>query len=204
MIRKYFIYKYLNLQYSSKSFIVFIPNYKSVNNNNKYEKNANIIQYENKIIELTRELNYEKNKNKNLINENNNLKTQINKLNNDIIILNKKIVTLENNLSKNNNELQNYNEDNYIITTKNLGDKLLSINFVSIGNQDICNYSLICENSDLFVRLEERLYQDFPQYKEYETFFKIKTKRIKRFKTIEENNIKNNDIITIFRIEDDD
>ena len=46
--------------------------------------------------------------------------------------------------------------------------------------------------------MEERLYKDFPQFKDYETFFSINNKRIKRFKTLEENKIKSNDVINIF------
>ena len=77
----------------------------------------------------------------------------------------------------------------------------MAVNFVSMGNQDIGHYNLICKNVDLFVRLEERLYKDFPQFKEYETYFEVKTKRIKRFKTLKENQIKTNDIINIFIID---
>ena len=66
------------------------------------------------------------------------------------------------------------------------------------GNQDIINYAMACKNTDLFIKLEERLYNDFPKYKNYQTFFKVDVKGILRFKTIEENGIKNNDIISIF------
>ena len=81
------------------------------------------------------------------------------------------------------------------------GEKIIYINFVSMGNQDIGHYSLVCKNVDLFVRLEERLYEDFTQFKEYETYFEVKTKRIKRFKTLKENNIKTNDVINVFIID---
>ena len=77
----------------------------------------------------------------------------------------------------------------------------MAVNFVSMGNQDIGHYNLVCKNVDLFVSLEERLYEDFPKFKEYEAYFEVKTKRIKRFKTLEENNINTNDIINIFFIE---
>ena len=66
------------------------------------------------------------------------------------------------------------------------------------GNQDIINYSMVCKTTDLFVRLEERLYIDFPKYKNYETYFMVNARRILRFKTLEENKIKNNDIISLF------
>ena len=95
----------------------------------------------------------------------------------------------------------NQQNKNREITYINPGEKIMTINFVSQGNQDITNYSLACKNTDLFVRLEEILYQDFPKFKNYETFFEVRTKRIKRFKTIEENDIRNNDVISVFRID---
>ena len=79
----------------------------------------------------------------------------------------------------------------------------MTVNFVSMGIQDVLNYSLPCKNTDLFVRLEEKLNNDFPQLKEHEIYFEVKTKRIKRFKTLDENKIKSNDIINLFLIEDE-
>ena len=81
------------------------------------------------------------------------------------------------------------------------GEKILGVNFVSMGIQGISNYNLVCKNTDLFVRLEERLYEDYPQFKEYETYFEVKTRRIKRFKTLQENNIETNDVINVFIID---
>ena len=118
-----------------------------------------------------------------------------------------KIKLLENELNKKNNEIQqlliknNNIKDNYEITSIKPGEKIMALNFVSMGNQDIMNYNLICKNVDLFIRLEERLYEDFPQFNEYETYFEVNGKRIKRFKTIEQNNIKTNDVINIFTID---
>ena len=83
------------------------------------------------------------------------------------------------------------------------GKKILAVNFVSEVNNDINHYNLICKNVDLFVSLEERLYKDFPQFKNYNTYFVANGKRIKRFKTMDENKIKNNDIISIFINEED-
>ena len=58
-----------------------------------------------------------------------------------------------------------------------------------------------CKTSDLFFRLEERLYQDFPKFRNVETFFMVNVNRILRFKTLEENGIKNNAIISLFTTE---
>ena len=90
----------------------------------------------------------------------------------------------------------------HIIIPDKLGEQIISVNFMTIGNQDIMNYSMPCKKSDLFVKLEEKLYKDFPKYKNYDTYFEVNTRRIKRFKSIEENNIKGNDIIYLFAIEE--
>ena len=60
---------------------------------------------------------------------------------------------------------------------------------------------MVCKTTDLFVTLEERLYQDFPKYRNVDTVFLDNGRRILRFKTLEENNIKNNDIISLFAVE---
>ena len=132
------------------------------------------------------QLNEEKNKNQSYYNTINALSAQIN------------LIQKQLNDAKNN--FQNINQQNNAkeITYFNPGEKIMAINFVSMGIQDIMNYNIICKNTDLFVKLEEKLYQDFPQFKDYETYFEVRTKRIKRFKTIEENNIRNNDVISIF------
>ena len=80
------------------------------------------------------------------------------------------------------------------------GEKIMSINFASMGRQDIANFSLVCKNTDLFIREEERLYESYPQFKNEETYFEVNTKRIKRFQTLDENGIKNNDVINMFII----
>ncbi len=114
-----------------------------------------------------------------------------------------KFKSLENDLIKKNEEIQqllekNNNTNKYEITSIEPGEKIMSVNFVSMGNQKIGPYNLVCKNIDLFIRLEERFYEDFPIFKEYDTYFEVNGKRIKRFKTLEQNNIKTNDIIKIF------
>ena len=152
-----------------------------------------------------------KNKNKELINENTILKEKLNKLNmdiNNIQDLKDKIKSLEKELNKKNEEIQqllsqnNKNQGKYKITSINPGEEIMCINFVSMSNQDINNYGLVCKNTDLFIRAEERLYEDFPQFKKYETYFESNGKRIKRFQTLSENNIKDKNVINLFIIEE--
>ena len=87
------------------------------------------------------------------------------------------------------------------ITELKEGEVIISVLFLSMGRQDIQNYSLPCKNTDLFVDLERQLYEDYPEYKNYETYFEVNTRRILRFKTIEENNIRSNAIINIFTVD---
>ncbi len=163
-------------------------------------------KYESKINEMKNQLNTEKDNNLRLIKENDNLKEKINNLNNQINILSDKIKLLENNLTEKNLETQksisqNNLNDKYEITSINPGEKIMSVNFVSMGIQGINNYSLVCKNTDCFVKLEERLYEDFPKFKEYEKYFEVKTRRIKRFKTLKDNHTKTNDAINMFIID---
>ena len=60
---------------------------------------------------------------------------------------------------------------------------------------------MACRTTDLFASLEERLYQDFPNYRNIYKIFKVNDNIIIRSKTLEENNIKNNDIIYLISIE---
>ena len=126
---------------------------------------------------------------------------------NKIQDLNNKIKSLEKELNLKNEKIKqllsqnNNNQGKYEITSIKHGEKIMCINFVSMGRQDINNYGLVCKNTDLFVRTEERLYEDFPQFKNYETYFEVNGKRIKRFQTLSENNIKDKNVINLFIIE---
>ena len=188
---------------------------------------SDINRYITKINELEKKLNEEKEKNQIIINENNNLtkkinelkielnqiedlKQTINKLNIELNQLKESNLKLENYIRQNNINIlnissqQNNKDVYYDLNSLNLNpnDKIISVNFVSMGNNDIGHYSLVCKYKDLFVKLEERLYNDFQQFTNYETYFEANGRRVKRFKTLEQNNIKNNDIINIFIIEE--
>ena len=77
-------------------------------------------------------------------------------------------------------------------------EEFISVNFVSMGSQDINNYSIVCKQSWLFSKLEEKLYKDFPKYNKPETYFMSKANMIERNKTLKENNIGNNSIVNVF------
>ena len=143
---------------------------KSQNINTDNENELDILKNKQSIIDILIQ-------NQKLVNENNNLKKRINEFNNEVKSLKNKIRTLENDFNQ-----------------------IMTVNFVSLGSSDIGHYSLLCKKTDLFVRLEERLYKDFPKLKNNKIVFEVSAKRINRFKTLDDNNIKNNEIINIFII----
>ena len=69
------------------------------------------------------------------------------------------------------------------------GEEVIAILFTSTDQK--LTYCLPCKNTTLFVKIEEKLYEEFPEYKETDNYFLVNGKKVKRFKTIQENNIKN-------------
>ena len=76
------------------------------------------------------------------------------------------------------------------------GEKIMSIIFQSDDEKIL--YSILCKNSDKFIRLKNIIYDKYPQYKEYENYFLFNEKKINENKTLEENKIKDGSIITIY------
>ena len=79
----------------------------------------------------------------------------------------------------------------------NPGEKILCLQFRSVDQ--IVDLAIPCKNTDLFVRLEEQLYERYPDYKETNNYFTCNGIVIKRFKTLEENKIRNSDKIILNR-----
>ena len=69
----------------------------------------------------------------------------------------------------------------------NLND-IISLNFSSTDQK--INYSLPCLKNDIFAVVEEKLYKEYPEYRETNNFFIQSGQSILRFKTLKENNIK--------------
>ena len=170
-------------------------NYQNISQSYNYQQINN--NYEIQINELKRQLKQEKEKNQILINENINLKNIINQLNIELNNIKGIKEKLQHNLTQ-----KNKINEHYDLSSINEDDKIIAVNFVSMERNDIGHFNLICKKRDLFVRLEERLYENFPQYKEFDIYFLVDGRRIKRFKTLEQNNINNNDIINLFIIDE--
>ena len=58
-------------------------------------------------------------------------------------------------------------------------------------------YPITCKNNDTIVKLEEEVYNEYPKYKEYNTYLTCNGNILKRFKTIEENGIKKGNAIIV-------
>ena len=104
-------------------------------------------------------------------------------------------MTDKNNEIKNlNNEMKNLqlndNKNEYI----NI-NKILTIQFKSIDQK--VDMPITCLKDDRFVRIEEKLYDEYPEFKELNTYFTVNGRVIKRFKSMLENEIRNNDKILL-------
>jgi len=192
-------YHFLNKKRNS-SFICNQENNDSINLDN-YKKTSNKIERK---IKPNEELEF-KNKIKEL--EKNIKDLELKLLQKDEIIKNEKLKNMilyerlnkleniSNNLQKMKIELEN--EINLFRKYYKFseGEKLISIKFIS-GEQDI-NYSLIAKNTVKFIKLEYILYEKYPKYMETVNYFLSGGNRVNRNKTLGQNNIKNNDIITL-------
>ena len=56
---------------------------------------------------------------------------------------------------------------------------------------------MACKNTTLISRLKEKLYNDYPKYKDFPTYLTVNEMIIKRFKTLEENGVKNGNSIMV-------
>jgi len=151
-----------------------------------------------------------------IIKQNEDYKNKINELENKIKTLeliieekNKiineynKIIELNKNISNNNNIFDNINRikelEKEIEKYKKYyllpGEKLITIKFISIDQK--IDFNIIAKNNDNFAKLEGSLYEKYPQYKETENYFLVNGKKLNRHKTLDENKINDNDIITL-------
>ena len=70
-------------------------------------------------------------------------------------------------------------------------------------NQKIQNYIRAYKDTEIIARIEEELYNEYPEFKNKETYLMVKANKIMRFKTLKENNVKNGDIIQVHIYEDE-
>ena len=77
------------------------------------------------------------------------------------------------------------------------GEKAISVIFSSLDENIL--YSIICKNTEKFIKLEEKLYKDYPEYSKFVNYFMINGIRVDKMKTLDENKIKDSDIIILIK-----
>ena len=158
---------------------------KSNNNNNEINNLKNELSKANKVIEQQKLTINE------LQNKLNNCITIINNLNNDIN--NYKKIIVQKDLELNNNfksQLNNNIHNNNI----NFND-IMCVNFIS-SDQSV-HYAAPCLKTNTFAEIEEKLYKQYPKYRETNNNFIANGTQVLRFKTIDENKIGNGLPVTL-------
>ena len=77
------------------------------------------------------------------------------------------------------------------------GEKLISVIFTSSDKMIL--YSTICKNTEKFIKLEEKLYNNYPEYSKSNNDFMVDGNIINKFNTLDENKIKDSDNIILKR-----
>ena len=153
-------------------------------NNNEINNLKNELSKANKIIEQQQSIiNDLQNKLNNYNTTINNYKTQIDNLQSIIIQKDLELNNLRNQLNNKNSHNVNNLPNKFNVDY----DEMMSINFISTDSN--LHYSLPCIKSDIFAHIEEKLYKQFPKYKETNNTFLVNGTTVLRFKTIGENKI---------------
>ena len=125
-------------------------------------------------------------------------------LNNLNSIQSNKIIELQKIIDMKNQEISQYMRINNNSNGVNFmpGDKIFGIGFESV-NQKIKNYIRAYKDTEIISRIEEELYNEYPEFKEKETYLMLNANKMKRFKSLKENNVKNGDVIQVHIYEDE-
>ena len=155
------------------------------NNNDEINKLKNELAKANKVI----------GQQKLTINE---LQNKLNNYNNIINNLNNDIDNYRNIISKKDIELNNYKSqlnNNIISNNKFYINDMMCVNFIS-SDQNV-HFSVPCLKTNTFAEIEEKLYKQYPQYRETNNTFLANGMQVLRFKTIDENKIGNGLPVTL-------
>ena len=161
------------------------------NNKNKLASNNNEINnLKNQLTKARKIIEQQKLTINDLQNKLNNSNNIINNLNNEINnyknIISKKDLELNNIKSQLNNNIPNNNV--------NFND-IMCVNFIS-SDQNV-HFAASCLKTNTFAEIEEKLYKQYPQYRETNNNFLANGTQVLRFKTIAENNIGNGLPVTL-------
>ena len=127
----------------------------------------------------------------------NDLQNKLNNSNNIINNLNNEINNYKNIISKKDLELNNIKSQlNNNIPNNNVNfNDIMCVNFIS-SDQNV-HFAASCLKTNTFAEIEEKLYKQYPQYRETNNNFLANGTQVLRFKTIAENNIGNGLPVTL-------
>ena len=83
-------------------------------------------------------------------------------------------------------------------TTASLNE-IIAINFVSLNHN--INYPMACRKTDIFAKIEKKLYNEFPELKTKKLYFIVSGNIVNKSYTFEQNKIKSGDTILINEME---
>ena len=112
----------------------------------------------------------------------------------------KQIMALMNELINKDKEIKNLSSN--MAYSLKPGEKLMTVIFESVLDKPF-HYAVICKNTDKFHKIEEMLYEQFPEYLEEKHYFTLGGNVLNQFKTIEQNNIKFSDKILMMKYDFD-
>ena len=196
--------------------------YESILKNKNFEDEIKklkdiLLNKENEIKGIKDELNKLKLENEALVKENK-------KLNEDLSALNKKIklIKIQNN-NIDNTELKKLKDENIFLLSKlnlkeneindlknkinnnileepkvNMKD-IMVVNFLSTDST--VNFGIKCLPTDIFAEVEEQLYKKIDDLRNTNNMFTVNARPILRFKKLFENQIKDGDIIQLYKLE---
>jgi len=118
--------------------------------------------------------------------------------NNEIKKLKDELLLKENQINNLKLELQNEKNKNNKKTI-DIND-ILAVTFISTDKK-INKYPICCFKTDRFAEIEEKLYQEFDEFRETNNTFIVNGTTVLRFKKMSENNIKNGDTIQLIQNE---
>ena len=126
------------------------------------------------------------------------LQNNLNNYNNTIINLRNDINNYKYIIEQKNIELNNLksqlNNNNNIPNNFTFND-IVSVNFISMDQT--VHFSVGCVKNTIFAEVEEKLYKQYPQYRETNNNFIANGTTVLRFKTIAENKIGNGLPVTL-------
>ena len=174
-------------------------NSSTINDEDINELKKQNLNLRNEIKELKDKLNKEKDKNQKLTLKLEELTNILNK--------EKNYLSTQKEMTEKITELENYNKKIEKLLSIfpfkiSEDDKIISIIFIT--SDENIHYSMICKSKEMFIDLEKRLYINYPQYKETKNYYYANGYKIDVNKTLEDNKIKDNEIIIISHENDND